>query len=85
MLEVTLRSGHALQAISAIRRNLPQVVVGAGTVTQPEQIEAVIDAGAEFMVSPGSTLRLIERALDCTIELLLRRAPRSLGQNIHGR
>lgn len=70
VLEVTLRSGCALQAIRAIRRELPQALVGAGTVTRPEQIDAVIDAGAEFMVSPGSTARLIEYASAKPIELL---------------
>jgi len=70
VLEVTLRSGYALESIRAIRRELPQVVLGAGTVTRPEQVDAVIDAGVEFVASPGSTSRLIEFAMLKPVELL---------------
>lgn len=70
VLEVTLRSEHALGAIRDIARELPEAVVGAGTVTTVEQVDAIIDAGAEFMVSPGSTPQLIEAALDKGIALL---------------
>lgn len=54
VLEVTLRTPAALDAIRAMRR-VPGAVVGAGTVVSPDQVAAVRDAGAEFIVSPGLT------------------------------
>ena len=70
VLEVTLRSEHSLGAIREMARELPEAVVGAGTVTRPEQIDAVIEAGAEFMVTPGGTPNLIEAAIEKPIPLL---------------
>ena len=70
VLEVTLRTAHGLDAIRKMARELPDAIVGAGTVTEPDQIDAVIDAGGEFMVSPGSTPKLIEAALQKPIKLL---------------
>ena len=75
VLEVTLRSEYALDAIRDIARELPEAVVGAGTVTTAEQVDAIVDAGAEFMVSPGSTPRLIEAALDGDFHLRLHLYP----------
>lgn len=59
-IEVTLRTGAALDAIRAIRAELPGALVGAGTILTPEQGEAAVQAGAKFIVSPGMTPRLIE-------------------------
>lgn len=59
MLEITLRTPKALAAISAIRRELPNMVVGAGTVCDLAQLQAARDAGALFAVSPGSTPELL--------------------------
>ena len=70
VLEVTLRTSHALGAIRAMADQVPGAIVGAGTVTTVEQIDAVIEAGGEFMVSPGSTPKLIEAALERPIKLL---------------
>ena len=64
VLEVTLRTEYGLEAIRAIATEVPEAVVGAGTVIEPAQVDAIIEAGAEFMVSPGSTPRLIEAALE---------------------
>ncbi|MDB5677405.1 bifunctional 4-hydroxy-2-oxoglutarate aldolase/2-dehydro-3-deoxy-phosphogluconate aldolase [Sphingomonas bacterium] len=58
-LEVTLRTPAALDAIRAMK-SVPGAIVGAGTVVNTEQFEAVMDAGAEFIVSPGLTERLAE-------------------------
>lgn len=60
VLEVTLRTPVALQAISAMRQAAPDAVVGAGTLTKPEDFTAVAQAGAQFAVSPGLTLDLVE-------------------------
>jgi len=70
VLEVTLRTEHGLDAIRTIANEIPDAIVGAGTVTKPEQADAIIDAGAKFMVSPGSTPKLIEAVLDKPIDLL---------------
>ncbi len=55
VLEVTLRSTAALEAIRRIRGAVPEVEVGAGTVTRPSDLAAVRDAGGAFAVSPGLT------------------------------
>jgi 2-dehydro-3-deoxyphosphogluconate aldolase/(4S)-4-hydroxy-2-oxoglutarate aldolase len=55
MLEVTLRTGAALAAIRAIAEAVPEALVGAGTLTRPEDFAAVAEAGAGFAVSPGFT------------------------------
>jgi 2-dehydro-3-deoxyphosphogluconate aldolase / (4S)-4-hydroxy-2-oxoglutarate aldolase len=61
-IEVTLRTTLALEAIRAIAAEVPDAVVGAGTIIDPRQIEAALKAGARFLVSPGSTDRLIAEA-----------------------
>lgn len=62
LIEVTLRTDAAIEAIRRIRQEVPEARVGAGTVLTPEQGEAAIRAGARFIVSPGMTPRLIEAA-----------------------
>lgn len=61
VLEVTLRTDAALEVIK--RMNLvPGAIVGAGTVTNKDQLDAAISAGAEFIVSPGLTEPLARAA-----------------------
>ena len=59
VLEVTLRTGAALEAIAEMK-TVPGAIVGAGTVVNSEQFAQVMDAGAEFIVSPGLTERLAD-------------------------
>ncbi|WP_053851491.1 bifunctional 4-hydroxy-2-oxoglutarate aldolase/2-dehydro-3-deoxy-phosphogluconate aldolase [Streptomyces sp. NRRL B-24085] len=59
-IEVTLRTPVALDAIRAIAGEVPDAVVGAGTVITPEQVHDVVAAGARFLVSPGWTDVLLE-------------------------
>jgi len=59
-IEVTLRTPSALEAIAALKRSLPELKVGAGTVLAPEQLRAAEDAGADFIVTPGTTQSLRE-------------------------
>src|SRR3546814_15623566 len=54
VLEVTMRTPAALDAIAAMKK-VPGAVVGAGTVLNPRMLKAAIDAGSEFIVSPGLT------------------------------
>ncbi|HUS96107.1 MAG TPA: bifunctional 4-hydroxy-2-oxoglutarate aldolase/2-dehydro-3-deoxy-phosphogluconate aldolase [Hyphomicrobiaceae bacterium] len=62
ILEITLRTDTALDAIRDIARAEPDITLGAGTIRNPEQAAQAIDAGARFLVSPGMTPRLIEAA-----------------------
>jgi len=70
VLEVTLRTEFGLAAISAIRKALPEAVVGAGTVVTAEDVRNAKAAGAEFLVSPGCTLTLLAAARAEGIPLL---------------
>lgn len=60
VIEVTLRTDAALDAMRAIASELPEVVVGAGTVVKGADIEAAIAAGARYLVSPGTPERLAD-------------------------
>ncbi|MYS16079.1 bifunctional 4-hydroxy-2-oxoglutarate aldolase/2-dehydro-3-deoxy-phosphogluconate aldolase [Streptomyces sp. SID4982] len=58
-IEVTLRTPAALDGIRAIAEEVPEAVVGAGTVITPEQVTRCVAAGARFLVSPGWTETLL--------------------------
>ena len=62
VLEVTLRTERALDALAAIRQAFPQLLVGAGTLIHSAQFAEARDAGAQFAVSPGLTERLAAAA-----------------------
>jgi 2-dehydro-3-deoxyphosphogluconate aldolase/(4S)-4-hydroxy-2-oxoglutarate aldolase len=70
VLEVTLRTQAGLPSIRAIAREVPDAIVGVGTVTQPEEFAAAQEAGARFAVSPGLTPALIGAAKHYGIALL---------------
>lgn len=55
VLEITFRTAAALQALAAIAREVPEAVVGAGTMLDQAQLRRAVDAGARFGVSPGCT------------------------------
>lgn len=61
VIEITLRSDAALAAIEAVARQVPDMVVGAGTVTRADEVNRVRDAGARFALSPGYTPALLQR------------------------
>src|SRR5208337_4094598 len=69
-IEVTLRTQSALAAIAAIAREIPDAVVGAGTITSPGQIGEAVAAGARFLVSPGVTPSLAEAAAGAPVPFL---------------
>lgn len=62
IIEVTLRSSCALEAIELIAKNVPKMRVGAGTILNPTQLEQTQNRGAEFLISPGLTIKLLEYA-----------------------
>jgi len=69
-IEVTLRSPAALDCLAAIAKNRPDMIVGAGTVLYPAQLQAAQDAGARFAVSPGAYPALLKAVDDRTMPLL---------------
>lgn len=69
-LEITLRTPVALDAIQAISEDVPNAIVGAGTILNGEHFEAAETAGAKFIVSPGLTGELIDVAEESKIPLL---------------
>jgi 2-dehydro-3-deoxyphosphogluconate aldolase / (4S)-4-hydroxy-2-oxoglutarate aldolase len=67
VLELTLRTPAALAAIRAIAAQVPGAIVGAGTVLDAAQLDAVAQAGARFAISPGASEALYAAAASATI------------------
>ncbi len=70
VLEVTLRTPAALEAISRISKALPDAIVGAGTVMNDEQLRQVREAGGMFAISPGLTVSLLDAAVKGDMALI---------------
>jgi 2-dehydro-3-deoxyphosphogluconate aldolase/(4S)-4-hydroxy-2-oxoglutarate aldolase len=70
VLEITLRTAVALDAVKAIAAEVPEAIVGVGTVTRPAQFDEAVTAGARFAVSPGLTPNLLAASRCCPIPLL---------------
>ncbi|MES2511819.1 MAG: bifunctional 4-hydroxy-2-oxoglutarate aldolase/2-dehydro-3-deoxy-phosphogluconate aldolase [Pseudomonadota bacterium] len=70
MLEVTLRTPQALACIEAIARDVPEAVVGAGTIRSAADAQACAMAGARFAVSPGYTHAMGQACRDAGLPLL---------------
>ena len=70
MLEVTLRTPQALACIETIAKQVPEAVLGAGTVRTPADAQAAASAGARFAVSPGYTPRVGQACRDAGLALL---------------
>lgn len=71
VLEITLRTPCALDAIAAMVEALPgDAVIGAGTIITPADLEKAVNAGSTFLVSPGTTPALIEAAKSSSVPLL---------------
>jgi 2-dehydro-3-deoxyphosphogluconate aldolase/(4S)-4-hydroxy-2-oxoglutarate aldolase len=68
--EITLRTPAGLETLAAIQRDLPELIVGAGSVLTPELGRAAIGAGAHFLVSPGTTEELLQFALESEVPFL---------------
>ena len=69
VVEIALRSDAAVEAVRGAAGR-PDVLVGAGTVVTPEQVDAVVDAGAAFVVTPGFAPRVVERCLERGVDVL---------------
>ena len=70
ILEVTLRTPVALEGLRRIAKEVPEAMVGAGTVLKPEHGQDAIAAGARFLVAPGMTPSLIRAASTWTVPFL---------------
>lgn len=70
VLEFTLRTPAALDAVRAVVDAVPDAIVGTGTVRTPAQLAASANAGAQFAVSPGGSPRLLDAAADHPLPLL---------------
>ena len=69
-LEITLRTAAGLEAIRQIKKEVPNAIVGAGTVTNGEQLKAVTDAGAVFAISPGFNINFAKAAEKSSIAVI---------------
>ena len=70
IMEITLRTPAGIEAIERVAAEVPETTVGAGTVTTPAEAAAAVKAGAQFIVTPGATDRLLAAALDTGLPLL---------------
>jgi 2-dehydro-3-deoxyphosphogluconate aldolase/(4S)-4-hydroxy-2-oxoglutarate aldolase len=70
VLEITLRTPVALDAIRKIKAEVPGAIVGAGTIINTDTLQQAIDAGAEFIVSPGVTDSVIDAAIASGVPIL---------------
>ena len=70
VMEITLRHAAGLPAIEAVARQVPQICVGAGTVTRASEMARARDAGARFALSPGMSDELVQAALDCALPFI---------------
>ncbi len=70
VMEITLRHTAGLPAIEQVAKRVPQMHVGAGTVTRAQEMQKVKDAGASFALSPGMTDALVQAAIDCRLPFM---------------
>jgi 2-dehydro-3-deoxyphosphogluconate aldolase/(4S)-4-hydroxy-2-oxoglutarate aldolase len=70
VIEVTLRTPSALEALRAIAAEVPDAIIGVGTVTKPLDVTHAVEAGADFLVSPGTTAELARALADAPIPAL---------------
>lgn len=65
--EITFRTACAAEAIAAITKEFPNMLVGAGTVLTPEQADRAVEAGAKFIVSPGLNTKVVKHCIEIGI------------------
>lgn len=70
VMEITFRTAAAKDSIAAVAKDVPEMLVGAGTVVSMEQLEAAVSAGAQFIVSPGSDDEVISACVTKAVPVL---------------
>ena len=68
--EITFRTDAAAKAITLMKQNYPQMLIGAGTVLTKEQVDAAVAAGAEFVVSPGANPTIMNYCNEVGVTML---------------
>ena len=66
-MEITFRTAAARDSIAQVAKEVPEMIVGAGTVINVEQLHAAVEAGAKFIVSPGSDADIIREAMKLNV------------------
>jgi len=70
VIEVTLRTKAAMDAIRAVAEEVPDCIVGVGTIVRPADVSAAIEAGAKYLVSPGTPSTLAAELADASVPAL---------------
>ncbi|WP_258804389.1 bifunctional 4-hydroxy-2-oxoglutarate aldolase/2-dehydro-3-deoxy-phosphogluconate aldolase [Pseudarthrobacter sp. NS4] len=70
IIELTLRTDSALESLKRIANEVPDILLGAGTILTPGQADAAVAAGAQFLVSPGVTPSLLDHMLALDVPVL---------------
>lgn len=70
IIELTLRTDSALQSLERISTEVPDILIGAGTILSPSQADAAVEAGAQFLVSPGTTPALLDHLVAQSVPVL---------------
>jgi len=70
LVEVVLRTEHSLEALKEIKKQLPQLIVGAGTVINQDILTKSIDAGADYIVTPAISASLLAQLTQCSLPVL---------------
>jgi 2-dehydro-3-deoxyphosphogluconate aldolase/(4S)-4-hydroxy-2-oxoglutarate aldolase len=70
VIELTLRTPAALAAIERVATEVPDIVIGAGTVTSPDQAKQAADAGSKFLVTPGCTDAVLDACFETGLPFL---------------
>ena len=70
VVEVTFRTEAAAESISILRKEFPDMLVGAGTVLKIEQVKAAVDAGSEFIVTPGFNPTVVDYCVENKIPIV---------------
>lgn len=70
LVEVVLRTQASIDALIAIKKELPELIVGAGTVISEESLNAAVEAGADFIVTPAFSPALLEKLANCGVPVL---------------
>ena len=69
-VEITLRTEAALDSIRAVKDQVPEMLVAAGTITNPGELEAAVNAGADFCLSPGLTEQLLRASSEAGVDFV---------------
>jgi 2-dehydro-3-deoxyphosphogluconate aldolase/(4S)-4-hydroxy-2-oxoglutarate aldolase len=69
-VEITFRTPAAREGLAAIRRAHPEILLGAGTVLEEEQVDAAIESGADFAVAPGTSAEIVRYAEQRALPIL---------------